>query len=88
MKQKEPILVLSEEMDELIDMRSWELRALLVECKLPTDKWSQIWERHSDEEGIFKELEVSTDLDIQRLVGWFKGVADALGTEESKLVKL
>lgn len=86
--KQEPILVLSEALNELIETHSWSLRELLVAYKIPKESWNDLWGALAEEEtpGAFAELD--EDLDIQRIVGWFEGVATTLGTEEAKLVTL
>lgn len=67
---------------EGIEVYAEGLRELLTIHKVPKREWQRIW----------VDLEAfptaDTDLDVQYFVGWFSGVAEALGVEIDDLVQL
>lgn len=82
------ILVINEDLSTSIETHSWTLRDLLVTYKVPTKQWNDIWESLDDENAKESWNEADEDLDVQYLVGWFQGVAMALGCSEKDLVTL
>lgn len=58
------------------------LRELLTIHKVPKREWKRIWVDLEDYPAA------DTDLDVQYFVGWFSGVAEALGVEIDDLVQL
>ena len=73
---------LSDSTKEGIEVYADGLRELLTIHKVPKREWKKIWvdlEAYPD---------ADTDLDVQYFVGWFSGVAEALGVDIDDLVKL
>ncbi len=58
------------------------LRELLTIHKVPKKDWHHIWVN------LEKFPAADTDLDVQYFVGWFSGVAEALGVDIDDLVRL
>lgn len=81
-----PILVINEELNEAIRDHGIALKEMLVLYEIPTNRWADIWTDLEEENALFSEMD--EDLDVQWLVGWFKGVADVLGTEEKEIIDL
>jgi hypothetical protein len=82
---KKEILVIDGELQKLANIHAAALQELLMLNNIPREYWNAVWHELS-ENPAWKEAD--DDLDIQWLMGWMRGVADALNTTERKLVRL
>lgn len=84
-KKRTPLLVVDERVQDLLDIHADALRELLERFEIPPASWENIW-TDLETDDLFAKAD--TDLDLQWIVGWIRGVADVLGTTEASLVRL